>query len=384
MGKKHKHPEHENLERWLVSYADFITLLFATFVVLYALSQADLAKFKNLSVALKQAFNPGSAIMQNPGGVMKGTPQQGVLKESGNSILDKVKSKSAQNDETKGTASPVVTTVKQITKTLSKTKLSSKIKEALKETQVNLQERGVVISFSNSLFFDPGSATLKSLAFPILDKVATDLANNNRLIHVEGHTDNHKISTALYPSNWELSSARSSSVIRYLIERDKLDPKRLAAIGYGDTRPIADNSTEAGRQKNRRIDIVLLFSEAEKVADSGEANKTEQTVFSGEGEGGIGVPDRDSSLAPIITQQVPKVATHPTASQPTPTAQPPSKGPFGSEKAKSKHFTLIKPIEIRPDKLNLFKGENDNTSSDDNNKDKQNNQSKKSFSIISH
>ncbi len=301
MGKKHKHPEHENLERWLVSYADFITLLFATFVVLYALSQADLAKFKQVSQAIKAAFNPAHSIMKNPGGVMKGSPQPKILKDSGNSILNKIMATFPNRKQLEQLAKPLISTIQKINKEIShlngqnnqggqKKAVEVKKEVSIPQVKIKIQERGVVLSFASSLFFEPGSAGLRPQAFAILDKVAPDLKKSGSLIHVEGHTDNQSISSAVYPSNWELSAARASSVVRYLIHKDGLDPKTLAAVGYGDTRPTASNDTAEGRSKNRRVDIVILTQKAASQSDAGPAQENEaQVVISAEGEGAGGL-----------------------------------------------------------------------------------------------
>lgn len=287
MGKKHKHPEHENLERWLVSYADFITLLFATFVVLYALSQADLAKFKEVSAAIKQAFNPAKSVMENPGGIMKGTPDAKILKDSGNSILDKVIPKFPENAQEHGSLEPITKAIQAINSDIQKMNVKAGFKgeESISQTTLKVQERGIVISFASSLFFEPGSAGLKPQAYSVLSTVRDALAKEKRIVHVEGHTDSLPITTAVYPSNWELSSARASSVVRFLLSGKQLSPSTLAAVGYGSSRPIASNATPEGRQKNRRVDIVILFSSAANLADAGQAQKTEHIVLSEESEG---------------------------------------------------------------------------------------------------
>lgn len=316
MGKKHKHPEHENLERWLVSYADFITLLFATFVVLYALSQADLAKFKSAGESIKQAFNPGSNIMKDPGGIMKGTPDAKILKNSGNSVLEKVSPKYLPKGQAEGQSKPtrqMAQAVAEINKEIEKqNKAAQKGKgkgegagkpgakgqaaaEDIGLTTLKIQERGVVISFASSLFFEPGTAGLKPAAFPVLDKVSSLLAQADTVIHIEGHTDSQPMVSAIYPSNWELSCARASSVLRYFIAHHQLPPAKLAAVGYGDTRPVADNASVEGRQQNRRVDIVILKADVVEEADAGAAQETEHVVFSGESEGGVGLATEPES-----------------------------------------------------------------------------------------
>jgi chemotaxis protein MotB len=313
VGKKHKHPEHENLERWLVSYADFITLLFATFVVLYALSQADLAKFKELSVALKQAFNPAKSVMENPGGVMKGTPDAHILKDSGNSILDKVMPKMPDNAQQEGSIQPIADVVQKANQEINRLNIKNGMthQESVGQTQLKIQERGIVISFSSSLFFSPGSAGLKPDSFDVLNKVAESLVKSGRIVHVEGHTDNQPINSAVYPSNWELSASRASSVVRYFVQKHHFDPTKLAAVGYGDTRPVANNSTPQGRSQNRRVDLVILFSSATKEADAGAAQSNEKLLRSNESDG-IGGEDVDLKKRPAPSEE----AVNKSVSQP--------------------------------------------------------------------
>jgi chemotaxis protein MotB len=304
VGKKHKHPEHENLERWLVSYADFITLLFATFVVLYALSQADLQKFKLAGESIKSAFNPGKSVMENPGGVMTGTPDAGVLKQSGNSILEKTTPKYPVDPQKEGGDAPLSSAVSSVDQQINKMNAAAgkgkgskgpggkgkgpqgKDGSGEKEgggtiglVQVRVQERGVVISLESSLFFEPGQAGLKPEAYDVLSTLGKSLKNTGKMLHIEGHTDGQPIASAVYPSNWELSTARASSVLRFFERHSGISGDHLAAVGYGASRPIAPNTSPEGRQKNRRVDIVILAAEAEKQADAGAAQLTEQTVI---------------------------------------------------------------------------------------------------------
>lgn len=280
MGRKHKHPEHENLERWLVSYADFITLLFATFVVLYALGQLDLAKLKTLRHSLQQAFNPTAAnpaagITGKTDGVMDGPPEASILNNSGNSVLDKI-APSPQD-----TTAPKDPTFEQIQQSVQA--MNQAIKEStggaagIEGAQVSVTERGVVISISSTLFFDSGSATLKPMAQKALDKLVKSLKDSGRMINIEGHSDNTPIATAQFPSNWELSAARASSVVRYFVGKYQFSQSHIAAIGYADSRPKATNSTPLGRQKNRRVEIVLLSQAAGELSNNNTPLKAEIT-----------------------------------------------------------------------------------------------------------
>lgn len=298
MGKKHKHPEHENLERWLVSYADFITLLFAVFVVLYAMGQIDLAKMKKVQNSISAAFSSSFGIKDKTDGVLEGEKDKSLLKNVGNSLLDKVQpsSPSPQSPATMETqAKPVGSIVKvqniveKINKQIDqlnknnlgklagqgpgstgsvKQKTVPKGINKIPHVQIFLEERGIVIRFASSLFFNSGSASIKPAGLAALDSLIDLLMSNDRIIHVEGHTDSSPMNSAIYPSNWELSSSRASSVIRYFQNRYNFPAERIAAVGYGDSRPLGDNSTLSGRIKNRRVDIVILYTAYSDVADA--------------------------------------------------------------------------------------------------------------------
>ncbi|MFH0703179.1 MAG: flagellar motor protein MotB [bacterium] len=255
--KRHHAEEHENLERWLVSYADFITLLFATFVVLYALSQLDLEKFKELKISLQKAFSAQT--------VLKG--DEGILSQS-NSIL----SENASNGKDLVPAI-IELEAKYEDSTFNEAKKSLDELEKTKDiegVETSINERGLIISLIDSLFFSSGSAEVRKNAYPALEKVGRMLKIkfSDHAIRVEGHTDSIPTSSALYPSNWELSSSRASSIIRFFINNFDFHKNRFAAIGYADSKPIASNSLEDGRKKNRRVEIVVLrnkFIKAEPV-----------------------------------------------------------------------------------------------------------------------
>lgn len=249
MAKKQKHPEHENLERWLLSYSDFITLLFATFVVLYALSQVDIKDFKTLEDSIKKAFSAPS-ITEGSTGVFQ--------KDSSNSILD-----SSQSDSM--IAPLMMEYVSQKYEEQSMQEIQKDIEYAIKEGEINgvqvfETDRGLLIRFNDDYLFESGSANLTSKAKVKFDKVGAIIGKRFILhnMRVEGHTDPHPISSNIFPSNWELSSARAGSIIRYFIARFSFMPSLFTAIGFSDTRPIADNNSPAGRAKNRRVEILIL------------------------------------------------------------------------------------------------------------------------------
>jgi chemotaxis protein MotB len=283
MARKHKHPEHENLERWLVSYADFMTLLFATFTALYAMAQTDAAKLKDVSAAIREGFEEKS-IMNGINSVLQGQspPSRNPdplsqEKGAGPGVIGRFDSMTYQPGEVKSTQKLVddlssdLKNVNQEIKSLAvgaggsqngpNAQAGSGGKEGdvpLRQVEVSVQERGIRISFDSRLLFGPGEATLQPYAYQFLDKVATRLKKfDNRRIHVEGHSDNQPIATGQFPSNWELSCARSSSVVRFFTARHQLNPASLVAVGYGDTQPISNNATAEGRARNRRVDIIV-------------------------------------------------------------------------------------------------------------------------------
>jgi chemotaxis protein MotB len=255
MAKKKKHEEHENLERWLVSYADFMTLLFATFVVLYALSQIDVSSYANLQDSIRQAFAAPS--------VMEGS--ESILPNSANSILDPTGAGGPPSPDD-SFVPPIMEYIsakyeeksfKDIKKDIEKMEKSGEIEGV----DVTMDDRGLHINLKDSdLFFRSGDAKLKPNTYKTLNKIA-DLIHKKfarHLIRIEGHTDNVPIKSDRYPSNWELSSARACSVARFFIDQKDMDPTLISAIGYSDTKPLVGNNTEKNRRKNRRVEILVL------------------------------------------------------------------------------------------------------------------------------
>lgn len=247
MARKKKPPEHENLERWMVSYADFVTLLFATFVVLYALSQVDIKDFKALENSIKQAFAAPS--------IIQGT--DGIMDASSDTIFD-----TSQGDSM--IAPLMMEYVSQKYEEQSMKDIEKSIDDATKSGQMDgvqafKTDRGLLIRFSDDCLFKSGSATLTPEAKAKIDKIGATICKKFVLhnMRIEGHTDNRPVSGA-YPSNWELSSARASSIIRYLIARFGLLPSLFTAVGFADTRPLAANNSDANRAKNRRVEILIL------------------------------------------------------------------------------------------------------------------------------
>ncbi len=212
MRKRNKNDkEEENIHRWLISYSDFLTLLFTFFVALYALSAVDILKAERFTVSLRKVFK----VMDEP---------IQLEEDRRNSIVEDLK----------------------------------KLLKDSPEVSIIASSRGVVINLPNSLLFDSGSARLKPESEEVLAKIAEKIKEIPAKILIEGHTDNVPIvSSSIYKSNWELSAARAASVLHFMLEKG-LSPDRFTIAGYGEYRPVDSNETPEGRVKNRRVEIVIV------------------------------------------------------------------------------------------------------------------------------
>jgi chemotaxis protein MotB len=230
--------QKSNAPRWMVTFSDLITLILVFFILLFSMSQIDIVKFQ----AIADSF------------------QQKQILEFYPSVIPLEESEIETNEE--------IDTREQRDRDLQE--LLTEIKVYLKENKLNdivvatRTERGVVLVLQEQALFDSGEAAILGSSYPFLNKVGNLLSQIPNFVKVEGHTDNRPISTDKFPSNWELSSARASSVIRYLTETENLDPKRFIAVGYGDTRPIAPNDTASNLQKNRRVEIIVTDPDYEE------------------------------------------------------------------------------------------------------------------------
>ncbi len=234
MARKKKHEEHENHERWLVSYADFITLLFAFFTSMYAISSVNEGKFRVLSQSLAVSFN---------------SPIYTTGAHSGGPSFVKHDDRHLASDF-RGMFSDKYDKIKDALKDL----------ERGKKLTLLYDENALTIRISESVLFKPGNAELITEAHPVLDEVVSVLKTLPYNIRIEGHTDNVPINTPSFPSNWDLSSARAIAILKYFINERGFAPARLSALGYGEYRPIDTNDTPSGRLKNRRVDIMVLTS----------------------------------------------------------------------------------------------------------------------------
>ncbi len=245
MARRKHEEEHENHERWLVSYADFITLLFAFFVVMYAISSVNEGKYRILSNSLGIAFS----------GI---TPKAPALKDpvhSSSPILPlpmpaQSQSQRANDAATKREKARMTNIARDILKAMAPLISQGKVRV----TQTN---RGVSVEINASVLFAPGEAKLSAQSEKALRAVAEVLNKVDNDIQVEGHTDNVPINNAMFPSNWELSAVRASSVVRLFLESG-MNEKRLVAMGHGANQPVDSNETTEGRLRNRRVQLMIL------------------------------------------------------------------------------------------------------------------------------
>ena len=241
---KKKHPEHVNHERWLISYADFITLLFAFFVVMFASSQTDSVKVGRFVDSFALAIQ-WSVFTVDGKGFLDGAPSNPGVAEEKVQTPDppKAKPRGGEFDQAKD--------LKGAVKKLQASApilAGLKIEEARGELILRLPER---------LVFDRGKADINNDGRVALSAIADEVMTRPIKMRVEGHTDSTPIHTTQFPSNWELSTARSTAVIQFFIEKKNFEPARLSAAGYAEFHPLADNETEEGRASNRRVDLVI-------------------------------------------------------------------------------------------------------------------------------
>jgi len=258
MRRKKKHPEHVNMERWLVSYADFITLLFILFLILFSMSQVDNQKFQALMQSFRSQVQGAGAslVFDNPGSAPSPTSSEdstGLQNKSGAYPMREESEKEIEK------AKEVVVTERKKFEEL-KEQIQDYVdqKGIQQDVELKVDSKGLYLIMTGTILFDNGKADLTSGAKRIVNDVFDILSTIDNPVRIEGHTDNNPIRTAQFPSNWELSSARAVNLLRYLIEEYKMDPSRLSAAAYGEYHPIAENNTPANRAKNRRVEIVLL------------------------------------------------------------------------------------------------------------------------------
>ncbi len=284
MARKKKPEEHVNHERWLVSYADFITLLFAFFVVMYALSSVNEGKYRVLSDSLVAAFHDapqslrpiqvGDPIKAPPVIFSDALPTLKIPQISPEQSRDKTpqhEGKAGQRDRQN---------LHKMQKQLERA-LGTMIERDL--ITVKRTGKGLEVEINSSILFDSGKALIQPGAVPVLVGIAASIKSFPNAIQVEGYTDNIPIETLAYPSNWELSAGRASSVV-HLFSDEGVDPFRLSAVGFGEFRPVAANTSAEGRERNRRVVVVVMSEAASKLYDKEQvieitaASKRQQNI----------------------------------------------------------------------------------------------------------
>lgn len=256
-----KEPEkHQNHERWLVSYADFITLLFAVFTTLYAMSQTDKKKVEEVIQSLRDSFGYSK---------VGAASQLSVIETKDMRIMPTIKPEMSVMLASKGGGARGAQA-----KTRAEDKDFRQIKSSIEaylikqgaqnKVTLNITRRGLIISLKEAGFFDSGQAQIKQSAYELINTIAEAMTKYNNPLRVEGHTDNVPISTSQFASNWELSTARATNGVKYLLNHFDVDSNKISATGYAEFRPVADNSIPEGRAKNRRVDVVMLSAEGER------------------------------------------------------------------------------------------------------------------------
>lgn len=257
MRRKRRTPEHVNHERWLVSYADFVTLLFAFFVVLYASSQVDKRRVGRLALAIQVAFQQ-LGVFDTSNTKIPLSDSEAIPFSQVQVVENSARSTDFERfvQPMKGILSPTPNApLKDIQDELEKA-LAPEIKKRV--VDIKARREGLVVSLREIGFYDSGSATLRTSAKGAIDRLAAVLKPRTESMRIEGHTDNVPIHNAQFDSNWELSTARASELVKLLITKYGFSPNRLSAAGYAEYHPVDTNTTVEGRAHNRRVDIVIL------------------------------------------------------------------------------------------------------------------------------
>lgn len=257
MSRKKRHEEHANHERWLVSYADFITLLFAFFVVLYSSSQVDKRKVGKLSLAIQVAFQQMGVFETSNTKMPLSTTEAMPFQDA--QVIENV----VRTDDLRRIVQPgqgVMSNALSGEMMGIQSEIEKALSPEIREHVVVLKEQreGLVISLREIGFFDSGSATLRPSSEDAIGRLASILLQRSEMLRIEGHTDNVPIHNSQFQSNWELSTERATELIKVFVTHYHFAPDRLAAAGYAEFHPVDTNGTPEGRAHNRRVDIVVL------------------------------------------------------------------------------------------------------------------------------
>ncbi len=262
--------EHENSERWMVTYADMLTLLLVLFIVLYAISEVNTSKFAELKSGLASAFKNGQpSVLTSGSGIVGGESVSSNQIGASSPAINFNNAASTATTQSQSDSQAARRELDQFSKIEAAIRASLHAKKLDGSVSFSIDERGLVVTVvTNELVFAGNSAALEFNGSQILEAVAPPLRTIDNQIQVDGHTNQANVSTDPYPSGWELSSARASSVVRYLIQNDGISPSRLSAVGYSDQRPLVPPSDPTSIVRNRRVDIVVLT----KLNSSGAAD----------------------------------------------------------------------------------------------------------------
>ncbi len=256
MAKKKHEEEHENHERWLVSYADFITLLFAFFVVMYSVSRVDNKRMVQVVQSIKFAmhFKGSGGVGELP--IFDGPPSEGGC----------VTNLGTERKNTNATAD--LQAVEGLRKRLDK-KLRHFVdtrKDISSAVVVVAEGRRLTVRLSASHFFDPARAAIRPEMIPVLDVIATELGSLHRKVRIEGHTDAGSVGSGRFRDNWDLSASRAAAVASYVAHAGEIEAPLLAAVGFASTHPLTSNATAVGREANRRVEMVLEINPGDTAA----------------------------------------------------------------------------------------------------------------------
>ncbi len=269
MRRHRRNRAHANHERWLVSYADFITLLFAFFVVLYASSQVDKKKVGKLALAIQVAFQEMGVFQASTTEVPIDVSEP--MPFSTAQAINNVERTSSLARITSHPGGSLGTGVENGDLAALQSQLESLLEPEItrKEISMRTEPDGLVISLREAGFFESGSAKMKTASEPTFDRIAVILREGAYRLRIEGHTDNIPIHNAQFPSNWELSTARSTEIVRLLIIRNGFAADHLSAAGYAEYHPVSSNHTSEGRDANRRVDVIILGKSGDILAARG-------------------------------------------------------------------------------------------------------------------
>jgi chemotaxis protein MotB len=251
MARKKKHEEHVNHERWVISYADFVTLLFAFFVVMFAVSQVDSKKVGRFT----QSFNAAM--------------QWDAIQGHGHGLLPGEAPPPTQPTEKATSVEPQSSEVESGGRNALKQILEQRLGSTAKLEGLTIEDihGELILRLPEHLLFDNAQATLKPDGRTALEAVVDSLVGRAVSVRIEGHTDSMPIRTPQFPTNWELSTARATACVRFVLETKRIEPERLSAAGYGEHHPVASNDTAEGRARNRRVDIVITIDEPKRGED---------------------------------------------------------------------------------------------------------------------